>query len=647
MPHGWVGKLLRVDLTKRETVVEQSEQYYKDFLGGKGVNAKLIWDEVPPATDSLSPEARLAVASAPMVGTLAPTASKLSITAKSPVTGIYGDTNIGGAFSPALKYAGFDQIVFTGKADKPVYLFLNDGKAELRDASHLWGKDVGMATKTLKQELAGDAGSRYIQTISIGPAGENQVVSASIASWPSGSASRTGMGAVMGSKNLKAIAAAGTGTVTVAKPTELFELCGRIAEGTKKLREVVQDTAGEITHHAEYLLYGVSDSLPPDGWPGPEGLLSALREFFAKYGSGLPTSCMNCPSPCKPAFKIPDPNGSYDYTVLHCDTWLMFTTRTKSIEFDFVKDSQIYMQCQKLGIDIFSATSDVAFLIELFERGIINEKDTDGLILKWNDRDIILPIIEKIARKEGIGALFQRGIKGAAKQIGKGAEEYVYDTHGLELVHYPLYLIDAALGGAISQRKDQVRAHSGTLLGFSAAPKEFLQMVTSQLPKDVAESVLKDGYITRYKGKAGLVEHFERINSIADLVGQCRWWMGGVMLVGILTPESRAQMLSYITGREYTAEELDLINERVETLIRAFNLREGLRKKDDTIPKFYFQDKSPKYGFKLDEKKFDKVLVEYYRMRGWDDEGVPRKDRLKVLGLNYVEKDLKKRNIMK
>jgi aldehyde:ferredoxin oxidoreductase len=454
------------------------------------------------------------------------------------------------------------------------------------------------------------------------------------------------MGAVMGSKNLKAIAASGAQSVTVAEPQALFELCQGIAAGTKEFRKVVQDTAGEVTHHAEYLLYGIAESLPPDGWPGPEGLLGALRKFIDQYGAGVPTSCQNCPGPCKPAFKIPDPEGTYDYTVLHCDTWLMFTTRTKSIEFDFVKDSQIYMQCQKLGIDVFSATSDVAFLIELFEKGIITEKDTDGLVLRWNDRDILAPLIEKIARKEGIGALFQKGIRDAARQIGKGAEEYVYDTHGLELVHYPLYLIDAALGGAVSQRKDQVRAHSGTLLGFSAAPKEFLQMVTSQLPPDVAESVLKDGYITRYEGKAGLVEHFESINSVADLVGQCRWWMGGVMLVGILTPESRAQMLSLVTGREYTADDLALINERVETLIRAFNLREGLTKKDDTIPKFYFEQESPKYGFKLDEKQFEKILEEYYDLRGWDKDGIPKKERLQALGLDYVEEDLKKRGIM-
>ena len=272
MPHGWTGKLLRVDLDNRECTVEPSEQYYDQFLGGKGINTKVLWDEVPPEVAPLDPQARLMFAATPLIGTVAPTASKAAVTAKSPATGIYGDSNIGGPFPPAMKAAGFDQVIITGRADKPVYLFLNDGKPEIRDAGHLWGKDAGTTTNMIKQELAGDASSRYVQPLAIGPAGENLVYSAQITSWPGGGASRTGIGAVMGSKNLKAIAAAGTQSVTIARPTELLDLCAKLTAGIQGLRKVVSDAPGEITHHAEYLLYGVADSLPPEGWPGSKAL---------------------------------------------------------------------------------------------------------------------------------------------------------------------------------------------------------------------------------------------------------------------------------------------------------------------------------------------------------------------------------------
>ena len=351
--------------------------------------------------------------------------------------------------------------------------------------------------------------------------------------------------------------------------------------------------------------------------------------------------------PCKPQFRVPDPDGTYEWTHLHCDTWLVFTTRTKSAKLDLATDSRLFMKCQKLGIDIFSAASDVAFLMELFEKGIITEKDTDGISLQWGDKEALGLIIEKIARKEGIGGLFAEGIMRAAEQIGRGAEEFAYHTKGVELVHYSLYLIDAALAAAISQRGDQVRAHGATLMSLSAhVPEEYLQLLTNSLPRHLAKTVLAEGYTERYEGKAGLVEHFERINSLSDILGVCRWWMTGAMLSNVLTPKALAQLVSYTTGKELDEQSLLHVNERVESTIRAFNVREGLTRADDAVPKFYFKERSRRHGVKLDPEKFDKVLSDYYALRGWDNHGTPRKDRLEALGLDYVAADLAGRGLL-
>ena len=642
MSYGWVGKTLRVDLSAGNISIEPNEQYYQDFLGGKGINAKVLWDEVSPETKPLDPENRLVFGTGPLVGTQAPTGSKCSVSAKSPMTGKYGDSNIGGYWPAELKYAGFDQIILSGRADSPTYLYIEDGKAELRDGTYLWGKDTGETTKAIKDELGPD-----VKVLCIGPTGENCVACASIVSWPSGCASRTGMGAVMGSKNLKAIAVHGSGDIPIAKPKELSKLCAQLAEGIRGLTAVIEDPAGEIAKESQHMLFGTNQEAPPEGWPGNQELIDAVHEFFKNYGSGNPAPCLNCPTPCKPQFRVPGPDGTVETTYLHCDTWLIFTTRTKSANLDLATDSRLFMKCQNLGIDIFSAATDVAFLMELYEEGIISEKDTDGIPLHWGDKEALGIIVEKIARQEGIGSLFAEGIIKAAEQIGHGAERYAFHTKGVELVHYSLYMIDAALAGAISQRGDQVRAHGATLMSLSAhVPKEYLQLLTSSLPKHLAETVLNEGYVERYEGKAGLVEHFERINSLADILGVCRWWMTGMILSNVLTPETRAQLVSYVTGNDYDEESLYRINERVESLIRAYNVREGQKRQDDSIPKWYFQEKSERHGVTLDPEKFADVLTEYYALRGWDENGVPRKDRLEALGMEYVVEELEARGML-
>ncbi len=647
MPHGWAGKTLRVDLTSGAVTAEPSERYYHDFLGGKGINAKVLWDEVLPETAALSPQNRIAFGTGALVGTLVPTACKCSITAKSPVTGRYGDTNIGGFWPAELKFAGYDHLIISGRSPQPVYLFINGENVEIRDAGHLWGKDTGETDSALKGSLRREMGRENVQVLCIGQAGENTLAAASIVDWPSGCGSRTGMGAVMGSKNLKAVAVSGIGDVSVARSKELIALCTSLSEGLKAFMEVVADPSEEMKKAMETLLYGIHDEHEPSGWPGRNEFLKAAMNFHRIYGAGMPASCLNCPTPCKSYFKIPAADGTSTHTVLHCDTWFIFSSRIKATTLDFLADSRAYMKCQRYGVDAFSVAADVAFLMELYEKGIITKKDTDGIPMTWGSREALGAMIDKIAKQEGCGTLFSDGIRKAAERIGKGAEECAYHTKGLELLNHSLYLIDAALAGAVSQRGDQVRAHSGTLMHFSTMPKEFRAMLTRYLPDDLAAIVLKEEFVGTYEGKAHLVEYFERNNSLADVLGVCRYWMIGVLLAGILSPSMRGELLACVTGEDFDENALRIFNERVESLIRAFNQREGLRKEEDSIPRFYFEETSSRYGYRLDRDRFDKVIEEYYALRGWDDQsGLQRAKRLSELKLDYVAKDLGKRGLL-
>ncbi len=643
MPHGWVGNLLRVDVTKQTVDVESSEPYTEAFLGGKGINAKVLWDEVSPAIKPFDPANRLIVGTGPLTGTLAPSACRCSITAKSPITGKYGDTNLGGFWPAALKFAGYDQVVISGCCSRPVYLFIHNGAAELRGAAHLWGKDTCETTAILQEELSQEAGCGDVPVLCIGPAGENKVASAALTVWPANSGSRTGMGAVMGAKNLKAIVVSGTRDISIARPQELMMLSERLVEGMKPLKDSISNPWERVHAVHDLTLYGTCEETPPKDAPSQETLVNTIREFCAAFSRKTPSFCLNCHTPCRSFFEFSE---TAEKTILHCDTWQIYSTRVKDTEIDFLTDSRLFMKCQKLGIDVFSVVADVAFLLDLYERGIVDQADLDGLPLKWGDKEILEHLIDKISKREGCGELFARGIAEAAKRIGRGAEEHAFHTKGLELINYSPYLIDVALGAAVSQRADQVRAHSGALLAFSSAPPPLLQMLTAQLPRDVAETVTEEGYVGRYEGKARLVEYFERSNSLADILGLCRWWAGVALLSGIMSPGILAQLVSQVTGKDLSDKALDRYNERVETLIRAFNVREGLTRNDDTIPSSYFTKVSSRYGYKLDRDRFDDLLTKYYTLRGWGEDGMPRKDRLSALGLDYVAEDLEKRGLI-
>jgi len=552
------------------------------------------------------------------------------------MTGIIGDANIGGFWPPELKFAGYDQLIIHGCSNDPTYLFINDDKVERRDAVHLWGKDACETTKLLKEELYKVTDDRDIQILCIGQAGENKVASAAITGWPESSASRTGVGAVMGSKNLKAIAVRGTSDIAIAKPKELTELCLDILEQKGPLKEMISQIWGMLRDHEKFAIFGNYEETVPEELRRSGEIEKMCKDFCDAYRRE--TGCFNCPIPCQSYLEIPGAG----FSVLRCDPWFHFSLRLKTMDFAF--SAKLLMKCQKLGIDAFAVAADTAFLMDLYEKGIITEKDTDGIQMKWGNKEAMELMAEKIAKREGCGELFAEGIKKAAQKIGRGAEDYAFNIKGMELCNYSLYPIDQALSSATGQRGDSYRGSASYGFALMYASKEELEYIKTELPKDVAEWVDED-YVKTYEGKARYVTYIENANTLSDLLGLCKWATRFIPF-GIIPPSAMAPLLAYATGKNLTENELNVYSQRVDTLIRAYNIREGLRRKDDKLPKFLFETASPRFGFKLDQERFDALLNEYYELRGWDKNGIPKTETLERLNLNYVADELKIRKII-
>ena len=367
--YGWAGKILRVDLTRKKITIEPTMKYAIDFLGGKGVNAKILFDEVPPEVKPFDPENRIIFGTGPLTGTLAPSAARCNVTTKSPLTGIFGDANVGAYWGPELKFAGYDHIVIYGRSEKPVYLWINNDEVEIRDASHLWGKDTFETQEIIKKEL----GDPEIQIMCIGPAGEKKVRFANIVTGTSDSASRTGVGAVMGSKNLKAIAVRGTKGINIAKPDEFENICYEIREAIKKSPiwqafGISMSDAFKMYIASGTIAYGNKDPRVPPGFD-METFIKKMDEFTEKY-KVRNVGCFSCPLRCQALFHVPG-IGSAKLT---CERWQQALTHSKVLDFEF--NLQCFILVQKYGMDLYSATATIAFIIDLFKKGNKTKRDT-------------------------------------------------------------------------------------------------------------------------------------------------------------------------------------------------------------------------------------------------------------------------------
>ncbi|MFC1871590.1 aldehyde ferredoxin oxidoreductase family protein [Chloroflexota bacterium] len=633
--YGWAGQRLKVYLTEGKIVREEiPERLLREYLGGRGLNAKTLFDEVKPGIDPLSPANVFIVGVGPLGGTLAPGTSRWTVTTKSPLTGIFGDGNGGGYFAAELKFAGYDQVIFYGRAPKPVYLWINDNQVELRDASHLWGRNTWETHHLLTEEL----GEPGLREICIGPAGENKVRLAQVISNLSRSAGKGGLGAVMGSKNLKAVAVRGTGSVRISKPDEFLQAAEYAMAklkakpplfavyqnaGTLCLTPVrnLTGTLGTRNHQAAW--FYKADKLGP----------TAFRE---QYGI-RDRSCFSCPIHCSHYYEVKE--GPYITHGEGCEFGTVGAFGPMCGNDDLASTLLATTMCDQLGMDTMSCAPVIAFAMEAWQRKLISSKDTDGLDLGWGNSDSIIQLILKIAYREGFGDILAEGTRLASQHI-EGSSSFTMHIKGMECeVTDPRPVPGYGLAYATSTRGyDHARGWLREIIGPGPMPVgESEQLFGSMMDREKARDA---GNFRSYAGKGVILALCQNFKAAVDSLEMC-WHMTGR---DSLYLEDMVKLLSTATGMGMDGTELSKVGERVYNVEKAFNIREGLRREDDTLPSRYFLEETPdgpNKGQRIDYAKFQVMLDEYYEFRGWDREGIPTEDKLKELNLTDVAEELR------
>jgi len=614
------GHILRVNLT--DGVIDRhptEEGLARAYLGGRGLNVKRLWDELPAHTDGLSPENMLLFGVGPLAGTLFPGGARFNVTAMSPQTGILGDSNAGGFFGPELKFAGYDQVIVQGRAEHPVYLWIKDDAVELRDARGLWGRDVWQATSAIQQEL-GDAD---VQVATIGQGAENGVRFAGVFVNLNRAAARTGMGTVMAAKNLKAVAVRGTGLVPVADMARFLEILERLDRaiyahpeyevrcrlGTTKLIKALDSIGGLPTRHFQRGRFEAADAVSGE----------AIEDLYKIKSK----ACFACTIPCSRFLVVDDPRfpglrlEGPEYEPL-----AGFTARVGN------SDLALALKCVDLanryGLDAIALSEVISWAMECHQRGLLSREEADGLDLAWGNGETVVALIHKVAQREGFGDLLADGVKRAAERLGRGSEEIALHGKGLEVFQADVRSIKAyGLGNAVASRgADHLR--SEPWFEFSNDPEEGVRRY----------GIPETAFRLEVKGKGLVVKHFEEMAAIADATGVCKNTYNNME---VLDWEGTAELLETATGWDLTGEEVRRVGERIVNLERLFIAREGITRRDDTLPRRFLQEplpegSGPSTGSVLE---LEPMLDEYYRARGWDVQtGLPTRDKLEELGLD-------------
>jgi len=612
---GYMGKILRVDLTSGNITEESlKENDCKMFLGGSGLATKYLFDEVPGGTDPLGPDNELIFMTGLLTGTESPSAGRYCVVTKSPLTGFWGEANSGGNWGVYLKISGFDGIIFKGISPKPVYLVIDDGKAELRDAKHLWGKGVSETDRLIKEELGEDC-----DVAAIGIAGENLVRYAAIINDVHRAAGRCGVGMVMGSKRLKAVAARGTQEIKIANKDVFSEI-------SKRNYDLVNESMLKITLET-YGTAMVTDLVNVrGGFPTRNWQTGVFPDIDKISGITLESTllvdrkhCYACPISCCRVSVVRSGPYACKGEGPEFETIGAFGAMCALENLEAI--TLAHNLCDDYGLDVVSAGSTIAFAIECYEKGILTKADTDGLELKFGDADVVIQLIHKIAKREGIGDLLAEGTKRVAAKLDKGTEKFAMNVKGLELPAYDpraakicgLAFVTANRGG------DHITAY---IEGPAFTDIPFLCVEESKIEDTLVEN----------PAEAKVVKDLEDALTVFDCVGTCKF-MGMA-----LAAEDWVDMIANCVGWDFGVSDFRKAGERVYNLARAFNVREGLTRADDTLPKRLLEEPLPEgaaEGHKVE--KLDQMLDAYYEFRGWDKKtGKPTPEKLKELGLDYV-----------
>jgi aldehyde:ferredoxin oxidoreductase len=611
-----MGIILRVDLTAGAVKTEPlPEEMAKLYIGGRGIGAKILYDEVKAGVDPLSPANKLVFANGPLTGTIAQSCSRWMVITKSPLTGGIIRSTTGGSFGAELKSAGFDVLIVEGKTDKPVYLWIKDNQVEIRDAAKLKGLLSDETASAVRKELKDEK----IKVATIGPAGEKLVRFAAIVD-DRRTASRGGVGTVMGSKNLKAIAVRGSKRIELADRAKLKEVTkNQVATsqqsplfqgfshlGTPGSTVLIHELGVyPVRNFQDGVLEGFHENLTPE----------KIEEVFVKD-----VHCHNCYIHCGSIMKVVSgPYASDGVEGPEFETVWSFGGEVGNTNLGMIIEANRI--CDDYGVDTISAGNCIGFAMELYEKGILTRKDVDGLDLTWGNQEAIIRLLKKIATREGIGNLLAEGTKRAAQKIGKGADRYAMHVKGLEI---PAYDPRGA------------KAHGLNLATSNIGASHMTGYATQEL-FGIPESV--ERFTPEGKGK--LCKWNQDLMTISDSIIAC----GFPFLFGWLGIATYKQLLPAATGIEDFSDESYLleIGERIYTVERAFNVREGFSRKDDILPS-RFLNETPKSGpVKGHVFEMEQILDEYYEGRGWDKKtGNPTRTKLESLGLKFVADELEK-----
>lgn len=624
---GYMGKVLRVNLTTKKISVEDlSEKIARDFMGGAGFGIKYLFDEVPGDTDPLGENNKLIFAAGPLSGTSAPCASRMALTTKSPLTGAIGMSLSGGHFPVELKFAGYDVLIVEGKSEEPVYISIKDDKVSIRKGSKLWGMNTFDAQDHIKNELK----DQNTRVACIGPAGENLSKMASIIN-ERRAFGRKGVGAVMGSKNLKAIAVRGTQKVPVADES-----------GFREARSVMLNAMKASPH-----LYPEFSKL---GTPMVVDVTSALGIFPSEnyrntgekdYTQGIGANesleatvaseaCYGCPVGCS-QLKLARGNSKYIGALSdpEYETYYSFGGTTGVNELDSIVFAD--QLCDKLGLDTMSVGVTIGFAMELFERGIITLEDTKGIELKFGNHQAMTDIITEIAfKKEGLGEMLCDGTKVLSERIGKGSQDYAMHVKGLE---FPAY--DPR--GAKAHGLNYVTSYTGADHNRGYA---FQEIFGAPFPKAY------DRFTP--EGKGWLTKWNQDIRcATTDCPTMCGFLMD--MALPDIAEKNTADMVSNATGLDFKVEDVGKIGERVNNLAKVFNITAGFSREDDTLPNRILTEPIKEGGSKghmISREELDGMLNDYYNARNWSMEGIPTKEKLQELGLEEAISKLEEKSLI-
>ena len=618
---GYKGKVLIIDLSskKAETIALDGEMARK-FIGGKGLGGALLFESMGARIDPLSPESQILITTGPLTGTYCPS-TRAVIIGKSPATGTFCDSYVGGHLGAELKFAGYDVLCIQGKSEDPCFVLINDDQVKFMSAVHLWGKDIVQTDEMIKQEIGRD-----LHIASIGPAGENLVKYALISVDVHRQAARGGLGAVFGSKNLKALAVKGSGSILLDQPERFMKIAKEIKAEILNPNNLGMATLRRIGTGRSILFASSQDLYPTRNFqtgtfPTVEKISGeTMRETFWVKDK----ACFGCPINCSKLGFVK--SGKYKGTVVEGVEYETSTLLGANLDIDNLQAIAAANElCDRLGLDTLSTGNVLGFVMECFEKGIIREKDLDGIRLEFGNEEAVLEMIRKIAFREGIGDLLSQGVRNVAKEFGKESETFAMQVKGLEFPGW------------------EVRASPGMGLAYATAERGADHERAFPIAYEVRGAKTPDGRVLdRYgtEGKAYVTKYDQDVNAFYYSAALCD------MVIGAVGQERCVDLINAATGWEMESKEILTIGERIWNMIRLFNVREGFGRKEDQLPERVFRDPLTTgiaKGKTINRLDFEKMLDEYYEVRGWNENGIPTREKCQELGLKGYYESLKRK----